>query len=463
LTAETINLNNPTLRTDQGVNSGDVALNGAVVLGGIPSTVVTIDTDGAGVDGNVTVNGAINSLNPSGQGLAIIAGGGDVSLDDVGNLGIGIGSLSVSSTGVTTLNGDITTDPVPLSGNIDFSGATGGVLISDSININSDGNSGGIGGDVNFANTTINTDTLNSDYSLTIIAGDGAVTLNTVGDLNVGIGALAVTTTGPTTLNGDITTDPVPLSGDVDFSGATGGITLGNSITINSDGNGGGVGGDVDLTGSAVNAAAAGVQGLTIDAGDSGAVSTAALGTGAALAFLTIDPSFSIDLGGNAVTTGPVLLDAMNEVSVNGINAGAATITVRANQDGAGAEGFVQAAGTSVVTTNETAAAVSLTVNTAVGGTGNADLRSLAAGTVTGRVTVDVNDGAINDADADAATEITAAAAVLMAGAGIGVGWSGPTRSMTAPAAPPPRPAAPASFGRPARSPSPPTRLQPAG
>ena len=61
-----------------------------------------------------------------------------------------------------------------------------------------------------------------------------------------------------TTLNNNIRTDNNVGTGTVSFSGATGGIRLGADITITSDAGGGGTGGAVDLSGSAVNATGAG-------------------------------------------------------------------------------------------------------------------------------------------------------------------------------------------------------------
>jgi hypothetical protein len=419
---ETTRLNSASINT-QDIATNDVLINSPAV---ILNASASIDTNNAVNDGDVTFTGSVNANTASGQGLTIATGAGNVNLAAVGNLGIGLGELILTgTTGLVTLSGDITTDPAPLSGDVNFSGATGGITLASSITINSDGNGGGIGGDVNFAGTAINAAAA-SGQGLTINSADGNVTLNAVGNLGIGLGFLSVTSLASTTLNGNITTDPVPLSGDISILSAVGGIILGSSVTLNSDGNGGGIGGDVTLAGGP-NAAAAGVQGLTIIAGTTGGdVNTGAPAVTSALAFLTIGPAVNITMPGSMLTTGPVSLTAQDQVTVNNINAGASTVTISANQNAAGAEGFSQSAG-AITTTNNTSTAVGITVNTAAGGTGNALLRTISVGAGAGRITVLVDDG-VNDADGgeisdaanDAAVNLTAFQALLVAATGIG-------------------------------------------
>src|SRR5205823_14497348 len=55
-------------------------------------------------------------------------------------------------------------------------------------------------------------------------------------------------------------------------------------------------------------------------------------------------------------------------------------ITINANTDGAGAQGFTMNAGGAITTTNATAGAVAINVNAAAGGTGAAALRSITTG-----------------------------------------------------------------------------------
>ena len=122
----------------------------------------------------------------------------------------------------------------------------------------------------------------------------------------------------------------------------------------------------------------------------------------------------AIVLNTSTVTTmGSASLQAQNAVTVNaGLNATANTITILANQDGVGSEGFSQTAGTLLATTNDTPNAVHVTVNTAVGGNGNLALGSISAGTTAGpgggRVTLLTFDGVIIDEDHSDLTNIVA-------------------------------------------------------
>ncbi|MBO0698235.1 MAG: hypothetical protein J2P46_07565, partial [Zavarzinella sp.] len=90
-------------------------------------------------------------------------------------------------------------------------------------------------------------------------------------------------------------------------------------------------------------------------------------------------------------------ITAQNDLTLAGdVNAGTGTIAILANQDGAGGEGLSQSAGT-ITTTNTTNSALTITVNTPAGGTGNASIDSTAVGASTtgGRLTVNSNGGSI--------------------------------------------------------------------
>jgi hypothetical protein len=150
---------------------------------------------------------------------------------------------------------------------------------------------------------------------------------------------------------------------------------------------------------------------LTISGGSDDAVNfqTAAtdLGTGALLV-----TGNTISLSQN-VSSEVASVTAQNAVSLTGtatLDAGAGTVSILANQDNGGSQGFSQAAGTAVVTTSNSPAAVLIDVD----GTGPAALGAVTAGTTSGRVTVNAG-GAITDANA-AAVNITADDAVLSAG-----------------------------------------------
>lgn len=78
----------------------------------------------------------------------------------------------------------------------------------------------------------------------------------------------------------------------------------------------------------------------------------------------------------NITTNSDLLIRSRNTVTLNGaINAGAGTVSINANTDGAGAQGFTMNAGSSIATTNSGANAVQIVVNSLAAGTGAASLR----------------------------------------------------------------------------------------
>ncbi len=133
--------------------------------------------------------------------------------------------------------------------------------------------------------------------------------------------------------------------------------------------------------------------------------------------------SFTID--NNAVTaTKPVDVETQNETAINAsLDAVANTIRFTANRDAIGSQGFTQASGTSITTTDDGPTAVSITVNTLLGGDGSAVIAAINAGLTPGssggRVTVSALMGAIADGNGSSAN-ITAGNAVLMGSGGVG-------------------------------------------
>jgi filamentous hemagglutinin family protein len=80
-------------------------------------------------------------------------------------------------------------------------------------------------------------------------------------------------------------------------------------------------------------------------------------------------------------TTGNITLNSRNAVSLSGaVNAGSGIVSINANSDGAGAQGFTMNAGSSIATTNIGVNAVSINVNGAAGGTGAVSLRNITTG-----------------------------------------------------------------------------------
>jgi mucin-19 len=121
--------------------------------------------------------------------------------------------------------------------------------------------------------------------SLTVTAGNGIVTFGGAVGANVALGTLSVT--GPTTLLGDVQT-----IGKQTFNSA---VTLGATAAVTALNN------SVDFAGT-VNAATAGVQGLTVTAGNGTVTFNDVVGGTAALASLTV--SGPTTLAGNVRTTG---------------------------------------------------------------------------------------------------------------------------------------------------------------
>jgi hypothetical protein len=180
----------------------------------------------------------------------------------------------------------------------------------------------------------------------------------------------------------------IHAAGNVTASGTTS-ITAGQSILITS-------GQNIDLNGGVV-AATSGP--ITMLAGD----------------------AISVDAD---LTSQGTTLKAQNGVTLGGmVNAGAGTVLIEANRDGIGSDGFTMLTDSSITTTNDTVSAVVILVNSLMGGTGNAALAAVSAGTTSGstggRVTVSTNMGAITDGNG-AANNLTAGNAILLGMAGVG-------------------------------------------
>ncbi|HSW93044.1 MAG TPA: filamentous hemagglutinin N-terminal domain-containing protein [Gammaproteobacteria bacterium] len=127
---------------------------------------------------------------------------------------------------------------------------------------------------------------------------------------------------------------------------------------------------------------------------------------------ITINNTLSATSGGLNVTLTGDALTLNSAVTTNGgnflsttqnattlasaISTGAGTVSINVNQDGLGANAFAMNAGSSITTTNASASAVSIAVNTASGGTGTAALRSITTGSG-GTISVSTNSANGND------------------------------------------------------------------
>ena len=191
---------------------------------------------------------------------------------------------------------------------------------------------------------------------------------------------------------------------------------------------------DITVTGAVNGIVASGSSGLTLTNVQSTNHSTTGLAStatgnlvlnGGTYDGLNVSGANSITIGtSNLTATDTVALSAQNTVGMSGsLNAGSSTVSIAANADNTGAQTFTMGTGTSIVTTNDTANAIVITVNSLGSGGGNAILQTLTAGTTAGstggRITVDANDGAIVDGNSGS-NNITAGNAQLRGLAGVG-------------------------------------------
>src|SRR5204863_167463 len=106
------------------------------------------------------------------------------------------------------------------NGDIDLSAATGGITITTGVTLRSDASFGGTGGDVTLGSLV--TPTGVAVNGLTIAAGDGTVSVLGLGTLANPLEFLTITTSNATTLGGDIFTDQVLGTGNINLNLATG-------------------------------------------------------------------------------------------------------------------------------------------------------------------------------------------------------------------------------------------------
>jgi Ca2+-binding RTX toxin-like protein len=389
---------------------------GALTLGGA-TTLATNNSSAAGAALNV---GAVTGAT---FGLTLNGGtGGAVTVASASN----VGALTLNNTGAYVFTGNVSAASLVTTGAgaISFNGGTTTITA-----------------DTTFANTGV------------LNLGDGGDTLTFVGGL---------TATAPSSVSvaGSVRTASAAMSlGD----GNTG-VTLSGAVTLDTTNNGAsstganiGLGGTVDGAQTLALTAAGGDIGFTGAVGSTAQLTSITVNSAKDVTFTsTIDTTGNVtqsagtgtttfngtktggDIGGGlsittngiafnsaaVVTTGNVSLTAQNTVAINasaGLNAGAGTIAILANQDGSGSQGFTQADATTVQTTNTGTSAISITV----GGTGAAAIAALQTG-AGGRVTITAG-GAITDANAGTSNINVGAngSAALTAAGGIGDGVGG--------------------------------------
>ena len=153
----------------------------------------------------------------------------------------------------------------------------------------------------------------------------------------------------PIVLNAGITTagNAITLSDNVG---------LGANVTLDSSNSGSSpAGATISVTGTVNADLASNNRTLTLNSGTAGNTTlSGAVGSNQALQNLTVTNTNALTLSG-VTTSSDIQLVAQNAVTLNGaVNAGAGSVTIAANQNGAGAESFTMAAGSSITTSNAT-------------------------------------------------------------------------------------------------------------
>jgi len=205
--------------TGQTLLTGDVRLAG---LSGIDmSAATTLSLSGAITLDTRAGNGAVNFSSGVTDGdLIILAGSGEVSLGSSGK-NTDLATLVVDTAGQINLGGNVSTT----AGDVDFSNGTNMVLNSNVI-IDS-------AGAVNLSGVPVT-----GNGALTILANGGAATLDGIGTLATPLTSLSVTSSGPTSLGGNIYTadnidltgaDSIILNANVLMNSGTGSIDLSTS------------------------------------------------------------------------------------------------------------------------------------------------------------------------------------------------------------------------------------------
>ena len=282
------------------------------------SSVNTVNVSGNSVTLDTSIgNGAIDFIGSTlgGQGnsnLTLNAGSGNITFSTVGDSNP-LSSLQVNTTGLTTLKGNLTTN-----NNIDFSNASGGTQLENPIIINTTGNNG---------NILFNNSPITGSQTLTLNAGNGTISLNTVGNNNNPINGLIFQQASALNLFGDIYT-----SAGLNFSSVNTVNVSGNSVTLDTSiGNGAidfigsTLGGQGKLTLNAGNndvnldtfTTESTLNGLGITAGTVQANAPITLGSGG----LNINASNIVNLNANIVSNGTVAVTANNDITTRDITA----------------------------------------------------------------------------------------------------------------------------------------------
>lgn len=408
----TVNITNTGNNNISLVNNGNLSL-GTISMGNSAGTL-TIDTSAS--NGAISQNGA--TIITSGNGaITFNAGNADITLDNANNFrgtvslnnsGAHNASVTKGATGTLTLGNSTVgqnftanaIDAITVAGTINSGSGT--------VTINTNTNGAGNNSFTMSSGSSITTNNQAVNINVNTAAGGGGSA--TIRDITTNGGTISVATDNDGNTSGGSITQSSGTS--LNTSGGSGGInlsspgaiTLNNSlftdtgtvmIQANTDGSGGqnfamNSGSSITTNNAAVNinvnTATGGSGNATIrDITTNGGAISVATNTGGNTTGGTLTQS-SGTLSSNG---GIITLGSANTITINStIDSGTGSVQIAANTDGAGGQDFRMNSGSSITTNN---APITINVNSAAGGTGNASLRDIS--TNGGTLTVATNTG----------------------------------------------------------------------
>ena len=465
--------------TNSVATAGNVTLN-AVGGGTVSQTTGTDSITAAGLE--LLGAGATHTLTSAANNVTTLAGNtGTVSFrDDSGGFDIGtVNTIGLTTTGNTTLSSTstVTQSQAIVAAGLDLQGV-GGTYTLNLPNANAITTLAGNTGVVTFVEAgsffvgTVGSVGLMTTGAIQLSAVDAISVIQAVnagGTVTINANTAGADANGYAQIAGITTTNATAAAVAINVNnnlGGTGGAALhnittgaGGTITVTTAAGGNVTGGSISQTAATLlNSGAAGTVALTTGGPTSGITGilttadtiTATTGTGGVSITETDGASFTatatgagnISLtstsgtltiaGATNTGTGTITLSSGDAVTLNAAlgDATDGTITIMANTNGAGAEGFTQNVGGTITTGNAGGGAVAISVNAAGGGTGAAALNNITTGaggtiTVTTATGVNATGGSITQTAATLLNSGAAGTVVLATGgaaSGIGTG-----------------------------------------